>query len=319
MPLNFFCKSFFLAVCIGLWAVIVRADFPHQVKRSADLEILQLYQTLNLKQPIPLPDRIVQISGQFLAHPYELGSLGEGERGQYDQMPLYRTDAFDCETFVDTVLALALSHDLPQFQQVINQIRYHNGHVAYTQRNHFTCLDWNRNNQRQGFVKDITLTLGKNTVKFARAYIDKPSWYRHRSLKSIRLKHAESNPLREKRLKELQSAGAQIPGATAIIPYIPLTALFGPSGKANQALFQQIPNASIIEIIRPNWDLTSAIGTHLNVSHLGFAIWHHGTLYFREASSHLEKVVDIPMEDYLRETLQSPSIKGINVQAALTH
>ena len=57
------------------------------------------------------------------------------------------------------------------------------------------------------------------------------------------------------------------------------------------------------------------IGTSLNISHLGFAIWSNKKLYFRQASSQYGKIVDVPLIDYLQEqTRTSPTIKGINIQ-----
>jgi hypothetical protein len=97
------------------------------------------------------------------------------------------------------------------------------------------------------------------------------------------------------------------------VPYIPFTALF-PENKPNLYLFSQIPNGAVIEIVRPNWDLRKQIGTFLDISHLGFAVWHKGVLYFRQASSQYGKVVDVPLIDYLKEALISLTIKGINVQ-----
>ncbi len=97
-------------------------------------------------QHIPLSNitaRITYISKQFLGKPYALGALGEGSQGYFDQAPLYRTDAFDCETYVDTVLALAFADNLSTFKQYIQKIRYRDGHIAFVDRNHFTCLDWN--------------------------------------------------------------------------------------------------------------------------------------------------------------------------------
>ena len=101
------------------------------------------------------------------------------------------------------------------------------------------------------------------------------------------------------------------------IPYIPLSVLFDNAGQANMHLFKQIPNAGIIEIVRPNWDLTKQIGTHLNVSHLGFAIWINNVIFFREASSEHHQIIDVPLIDYLRAAQKSPTIKGINIQIAL--
>ena len=101
------------------------------------------------------------------------------------------------------------------------------------------------------------------------------------------------------------------------IRYVPLTALFDSTGKPNNYVFQQIPDGAIVEIIRPNWDLTAAIGTHLNVSHLGSAFRHEGVLMFRNASTIKGLVVDQPLIEYLHDARQSPTIKGINVQVVI--
>jgi len=76
---------------------------------------------------------------------------------------------------------------------------------------------------------------------------------------------------------------------------------------------KQIPDGSIIEIVRPNWDLTKEIGTHLHISHLGFAFRTHQGLVFRNASSTLHKVADVPLDQYLQEASKNPTIKGIMV------
>jgi hypothetical protein len=136
------------------------------------------------------------------------------------------------------------------------------------------------------------------------------------TLDTIRLSQANTSD-KMQRLQTLKQEGSQLPKATSIIPYLPLDSLFDSTGKANDYLFKQIPNAAIIEIVRPNWDLSKEIGTHLNISHLGFAIWKNRILYFREASSQHGRVVDVPLVDYLRDTLKSPTIKGINVQVVL--
>ena len=283
----------------------------------AATDLSQLYHKLNANPNQNISARITRISAEFLGKPYELGALGEGQFGDYDQFPLFRTDAFDCETYVDTVLALALAHDDASFQHYINQIRYKNGQVSFITRNHFTDLDWNINNQKQGFMTDITTNIrdaDDHPVAFmAQALIDKPSWYQHFSTDKIRIKNASKMVVAE-RLSSLKQAGLQLPRRVATIPYLPLSALFKANGQPNMYLFKQIPNAAIIEIIRPDWDLQNQIGTHLNVSHLGFAIWKNGQLFFRQASSTQHQVVDSVMIDYLRDAISSPTIKGINVQ-----
>ena len=313
-------KQTFLTACCTLLCVQISAAQPPIAEENANKIINQIYHNLNNKPILDMPTRIEMISSKFLGAPYLLSALGEGMHGDYDQFPLYRADAFDCQTYVDTVLAIALADSLNHFNQCLTHVRYHNGHVSFIERNHFTCLDWNQNNQRQGFIKDITTTFrdqnNHSVVKFARSLIDKPAWYSHKSTDTIRLNNADS-VAQAKHLGSLKHEGAQLARATSIIPYVPLTALFDPTGSANMHLFNQIPNAAIIEIIRPNWDLEQSIGTHLNVSHLGFAIWHKNTLFFREASSDYGHVIDVPLIAYLHSALKSPTIKGINIQIVL--
>lgn len=297
------------------------ATNPHSLKTwEADQTIKQLYHSLHNKPISSLTQRITSISAQFIGKPYEISPLGESTQDHYDQFPLYRTDAFDCVTFVETVVALALANNPETFKQYINQIRYKNGHVSFIDRNHFQDLDWNQNNQKQGFVKDITRTIKNKhhqpVFQWAKAYIDKSAWYQHLFLEKIRLQKP-SLLEQKKQLSELKQLGHQLKGQLSSLPYIPLSVLFNTNGQANMFLFEQIPEAAIIEIVRPNWDVTQETGTHMNVSHLGFAIWKNNTLFFRAASSVYHNVCDIPLIEYLRNSLKSPTIKGINVQIVL--
>lgn len=282
---------------------------------QADSAINQLYHTIHSKPYPTLSDKITAVSALFLNKPYELGALGEGCQGDYDQFPLYRTDAFDCETYVDTVLAFSFANNASDFKQVINQIRYQNGKVSFITRNHFTCLDWNQNNQKQGFLRDITKKITDKTLT-ANALIDKPGWYEHMTAANIRLQKA-SETSKIDHLNRLKQIGSTLPKTMCAMPYIPFSTLFDAQGRANQHVFKQIPNAAIIEIIRPNWDLEQQIGTHLNVSHLGFAIWKDDILYFRQASSTQHRVVDTPLINYLQEARNNPTIQGIHIEQVL--
>ncbi|ARB93540.1 N-acetylmuramoyl-L-alanine amidase-like domain-containing protein [Legionella longbeachae] len=289
-------------------------------EKQANSSIEELYHRLNSMPNNSMPQRIDWISGQFLGVPYLLGSLGEGPKASYDQFPQYRVDAFDCDTYVNTVLSLALANSLTSFQQCVKNIRYKNGTVSYIQRNHFTGLDWNQNNQQSGLLKDITLNFKdqnhQSVAKIAEAVINKPNWYAYKTIDTIRLENGNKETT-EKRLDELKNEGSKLEITSERVPYLPFTALFPEKNKPNMHLFAQIPNGAIIEIVRPNWDLSQKIGTSLNISHLGFAIRDKGQLYFRQASSDYGKVVDVPLIEYLEKTLDSPTIKGINVQVVL--
>lgn len=251
-----------------------------------------------------IDQRVEIISRQFIDKPYHLGALGEGVNGKYDKNPLYRSDGFDCQTYVSTVVALSHSQTLTEFKQNIIQVRYANNTPRYLERNHFVSSDWNINNQKKGFIEDITTSIydeqGKHVHKTAITIINKASWFAHNA--------------QNKRQKQLINDSKHIASKRATIAYIPLSVLFHKTGKSNAYLFAQIPSGSIIEIVRPNWNLKASIGTNLNVSHLGIAIRRGNQLYFREASSVHKKVVEIPLTHYLKQYRNSKTIKGINIQ-----
>lgn len=272
-------------------------------------------------QPIPisLNQRIQYFSQLLLDKPYTLTALGEGRRGKFDQAPLYRLDAFDCQTYVETVLALALSDSTKHFTQCLQNIRYAHGEIDYLQRHHFTSPDWNSANQQLGLLKDITETLidanQKPSARYAQAEIDQANWYQHFDLSKIRICYAAPSAVQH-RLKQLQTLGKYLPKKNSRIAYIPIQALISKDEKSRY-LLGQIPNGAIIEIIRPNWNLTQAIGTHLNVSHLGFVIREQGVLFFYQASSLQKKVTKLPLVDYLISMRSQPTVQGINVQVVL--
>lgn len=279
-----------------------------------DKTLYNLYQIL-AKQPADIATRITVASSYLLGKPYLLHALGDGPDGDYDQGPLYGFDAFDCETFVDTVLAIAMAHDGLSFENRINRIRYHNGHVSFITRNHFTDVDWNTNNQKNGYITDITKTMhdkqNQPVYQLAQALIDKPGWYSQFTMDKINLPHLKQDE-QQKKLAALIQEGQKQSRHTVHLPYIPFTTLFH-GDKPNTYLFNQIPNAAIIEIVRPNW-VPANLGTQLTISHLGWAIWDKGQLFFREASSLKQHVIDVPLIDYLQEAKKSPSIKGIHIE-----
>lgn len=277
---------------------------------KTDQHIQKIYQ--QIPKATSLQKRIEMISENFLNKPYVLGALGEGRNGQFDQSPIYRVNGFDCATYVSTVLSLSLASDLRTFRYKILEVRYANNKADYLDRNHFMSLDWIPNNIKKGFLKDITKTFkdkeGHHLYQTATVNIDKAAWLQKKDIGDIKVKSNQAE-----QLKKLKQYAKQYPVRQATTYYLPLSKLFNKSGNANAYVFNQIPTSSIIEIIRPNWNMKNKIGTNLNVSHLGFAIKKNQTLYFREASSKAKRVIDTPLALYLKRYLNSPTIKGIAV------
>lgn len=285
-----------------------------------DKQIQQLYKNPQLKTHA-ISERIAIISQYFLGRPYLNGALGEGKKAEFDQEPLYRTDAFDCLTYVSTVLALALSNNLAEFQKNMLKIQYRNATPAFINRLHFTSVDWNNVNEKNGFIQDITHsfrnTEGKPISKMAYTLINKPAWYQMMTTHNLKFIVPLSSAQEIKRLDAIHQLSQKVIIEKSAVPYLPLTALFNADREPNMYLFDQIPSGAIIEIVRPNWDLEKMIGTHLNISHLGFAIRTSKGLFFREASSLENKITDVILTDYLKNYLDSTTVKGINVQIAI--
>lgn len=102
----------------------------------------------------------------FLGKPYCNSPLGEG--APPDDDPLIRFDAFDCTTFVETVLA---NGNLDK----LNKIRYKNAKVDFFARNHFVETDWLKNNAE--LMENVSSKYAKTAIRTVE--IDKENWFKH--------------------------------------------------------------------------------------------------------------------------------------------
>lgn len=116
------------------------------------------------------------ISAEYIGIQYIADPLGENMPPDTD--PLIRTDAFDCVTFVETVLADA---DVEK----LTKIRYRDGVVDFLHRNHFIESDWLTNNS--DLVENVSMQYAPTLVR--RVVIDKQNW-----LKTVHGIDAEFEP-----------------------------------------------------------------------------------------------------------------------------
>jgi hypothetical protein len=100
-----------------------------------------------------LAKRIDAFSAQFIDCPYVTNSL-VGSPHLPEQLVI-KLDGFDCVTYMETVLALALSETEEQFKENLIRIRYKNDEVEWQKRNHY-MVDWWRNNEELGLIQDLT-------------------------------------------------------------------------------------------------------------------------------------------------------------------
>lgn len=114
--------------------------------------------------PGSFSDRVDAISRYFMGVPYDsTGPTGEGRFDIVDTKPIYNIHHFDCLTYVEHVLALALSSNAGEFMSQLQRLRYKDGKIDYLHRNHFFVIDWLANN------KDIAMIITpKEAVKVTR-------------------------------------------------------------------------------------------------------------------------------------------------------
>jgi len=114
------------------------------------------------KELLERPDRLmVEIGRYFVGASYKAGTL-EGTKTEHLVVDLRE---FDCMTFVENVLALALhiaskGQSFEGFLRFLRKIRYRSGRIhGYSSRLHYFS-DWIYDNQRKGILKDITAEIG---------------------------------------------------------------------------------------------------------------------------------------------------------------
>lgn len=316
MILKFICSSifsifFFTAVSANTFSSSARPDSSAGNSSSGDREVALI---LNQIQGKRLPESLEIVSAHFLGRKYQLGPLGEGNLGKYNQNPLFRLDRFDCTTLIETTMALATAKTSKDFEMQINRIRYHHAQMSYVDRNHFPELDWIPNNERAGLIRDITAEVASpGKAEIAHGLINKPAWYAHKQISEVIVPSA---PLAQKQklLSELRNEGANFRPETASLPYLGFDSLF--KGKnpnfPNEELLGKIPSGTIVNLVREKWYLPKA-GTELLISHQGLAIRKKDALYFRNASSSDAVVEDLPFAAYLAELIHNPTVVGINL------
>ncbi len=254
-----------------------------------------------------LNERLDIATRSFLGRPYMVnGPLGEGPTGKYDQGPLYRTDGFDCTTFVETTLAMARSHTLDEFKNELIHIRYRDGNIDYTTRNHFVEIDWNPNNIQTGQFEDATASLvSSDDLMVSTTTISKRGWYQAKTLSNLKVPSASSDLL-QTLLTQLQAEGMAFSDVLSKLPYIR-------NGSA-LSIADQLPVPAVLNVVR-NFASPAISGKAPMVAHQVLLISKDGELRVRQATSRsaLMKVTDMSYEDFVQSLSDISANRGVNV------
>src|SRR3989442_5033301 len=106
--------------------------------------------------------RIDAFSNHFLGHRYKANPL----IGSSDTPEVFTAsvDGFDCVTYIETILALARASNPDDFTQWLQRIRYEDGRIEWTRRNHY-MTGWIRNNTKAGVVRLVSMPSEATVVR----------------------------------------------------------------------------------------------------------------------------------------------------------
>jgi hypothetical protein len=247
-------------------------EYKYLSKETDSLIFEQLAKAKLADLPLSPTERFVAIARHFIDAPYEAGTL---EINNSEKL-VVNLRSFDCTTLIETCLALTHSAKMEKltfeyFKSNLLNIRYRNGQIDdYASRLHY-MTEWITDNERKGFVQNITCGLGADTIRKAINFMSNhPNSY----------KQLSGN-------KELIAAISNVEKIISLqsICYIP---------KEQFGLAAHRFKEGMIAIIT-----TDIKG--LDFVHAGILIEQKGELYLLHASSDKKKVVitDEPFYEYL--------------------
>lgn len=236
----------------------------------------------------------------FLGKPYLLGACGEGLQGRYDQFPLFREDAFDCLTYVNTVLALAYAGQEAQILPNLVAVNYLNNSVSYVSRCHYMTSDWLVKNVQDRRLQWITESLGF-AVHTATGVLNRKQFFSEKTAQQLRLIESVTDAEKQQRVAELHALD-EAEAIPVSITYCHWAELFNSSQQLKAAL----PAVSLMLVVRPSAAYVQSCGM---VTHLGFVLNEENELFFVHAK-HNESIQKERLTDYLQRFLDSPSVEG---------
>lgn len=122
-------------------------------KRPRGPDLRRARQLLSAARPHrTVPARMEALSAVLLGSPYEAhGLVGSAAEPEVFTASL---QAFDCVTYVETVLSLARASDPVAFSEELRRIRYDGGEIEWVRRNHY-MTEWLRRNAKAGIVRSV--------------------------------------------------------------------------------------------------------------------------------------------------------------------
>lgn len=228
----------------------------------------------------PSGQRIASIAEKLVGTPYKAGTI----EGTPEQLTV-DMDEMDCTTFVETVLAMAITLDERRtswhdFIYNLERLRYRNGRMdGYGSRLHYVS-DWAIDNNHRGIIQEVTDRAGAGEA------------YQVKTL-DFMSSHRDKYPALEDDMEYEKLKNAEIGYRSHRFPYIKTTGIKG----AN------LRTGDVVAIT------TKTPG--LDVQHMGIVVMRDGVAHLVHASSKAGKVVvdELPLSDYVRRNRTATGIR----------
>jgi hypothetical protein len=260
-------------------AAIVAAALASPVSQLSDAD---LDARLAQVHALPFFERIDRLSSVFLGTPY--GELPLGDGSGPEAWPRWRLDKVDCQTYVETVLAMANAKGLADAKHILDDIRY-KGEPSFENRNHFTEAQWLPANLEKGYFTDeVPVIDGRAPTE------------------TLTLVHAQWS--RVPILRRLAGIN-NLPDGKYHVRYLPLDEL--------RSHVKSVESGTIIMVVR-EYDPNRIV----RISHMGFVIKTDKGWMVRHASTGPEHaVIDKPFGEYVEKMASFKKWKVVGFALAL--
>ena len=261
---------------------------PYTISITHDTDSARIAALLEEGASLPASTNLpLFFARHFEGQPYVAYTLDQNK----EESLVINTKGLDCTTFVENVLALTVCvkrqlTTFADFCDVLAQVRYIQGKVAYTSRQHYFTT-WIADNLADGLIEEVGLPQPPLTATRT-PKVD----YMTTHVSSYKMLSAHPQWVQDIRDMERQVC-------ESAFTYIPKEQL-----RDSNRFRGYINDGDIIAIV------TNKKG--LDVSHVGLAVWHADGLHLFNASSLHKKVVDEPMTLY-QYLLKQTSSAGIRV------
>jgi hypothetical protein len=163
------------AACLLAWLPWASAGAGKPIFRMQPEEVHALLGALHESEP-DLRKRIATLARRNIGQPYEGFLLGEFPYELTDRQPLFDLAKSDCLVFAEHTYAMALAKSWEEFFWMLQRLRYKDGVIGVTTRNHFQEADWNAHNA--WLLRDVTHELGGDAVVPYSMLVDRAAFFR---------------------------------------------------------------------------------------------------------------------------------------------